>query len=1501
MIDATIGTGVNTAAGMAVATGMAGGAGQAAVGNAGVQSGFTTATPATELWKVVSGGEKNKTDRKLLEVSYDAQQIRFRLPENMTIGTRDGRIWASVNKWAIELILAAYTDVFLGGNAEKFIIGVFTSTEREKRICSIESRDGTYDTSLENLAYIYGKAIGYPRGTPGACTAIVNSARPAITKILSRSHSVPAVVTNPPPATASAVAPAEPDSTEPDAITFAETEGKDAVTRLAETARRIQGELSRTKAEITNLSKQLSERPTAEQLASAEQIGAELLSQVERLRQANTAIEARLAAQERMSETATRTLSEASRELESTRKRNTELEEAASQLKAVVGAIEKARKDIDAGAVTLNDGVATPLKAFIGSLVEFFGESSPKVQQLQRIHSEAERALEQIRGGMAALTPIAPAAPTAEVAVERPQETQQEGDAQSRWETAVKTRIAPKILEESGFDSETAEKLRPDLEELLNGALNIFIRVVNAKRHVNKEVPEVGRLLLEEWHDALNLQSITYDVRLDKIFRMGVQSSLISFAEANLPSSFHVAKLTGELRTAGAQFSLKAGDAVPANVLAAVDEFTAKLKESRTSYGTLKIDAKLRKELLQQLEGVENKLSDLRQRIERKDKYSETELSELRQAIDGLVRASCEAEKKQEPSAQERTARALPPAPAEAVSPAPPPVVSIEELRQLEQRTQTELLDTLSGIFPDRVEAICRMTGQARRSLHTIYLATGLSACKTFFDAIIELQERKPIEMVSQTLEAIDILSRFGLTEIISSINKLDLFDRIGRVHELIRAAGLLKADIALSAINKQFGPVSYQGYVLPEGSSFMVVSTDETPLTNGFEADALGADGTLYEFKSMQSWHHYTATYLGQMLAGDKSIYVDHQYVNEALHALKTFNQIRRLGRAVELGIVSGVEMHISSYRTLNPALIKFIVETIPGVRIVQYRELTTPYAKATIIVAGNKPVQPTAEPKQPPTVIRRGVDAIRAALKGATEVPVQATILVDKTSIAPATPPTATVVAPPPKPAEKPATTAKPVAPSVAPIAKPVVAEAPPPAPAPVAAPPVIEAPPAAAKEAPTPPPPGPVAPSPAPTPPPQLSLEDYLSVVDTLESTYASIPELAPEAKAEFSGFIGTLAEIKRQISELRAQANSVSANETDGWLSTHDEIEKKLESAFVISALIALRAPLPADVNGLEQYQKLAASQEAKLKALYSSLPAAKADVEAVEAALPLLWALNGFITQIEELKAQLSDSPLDPALALEIKSLYGNINALTNEDDIRAFADELTQGAEFIALELEEAAGVTPQLTIKAALARAKTDGFITIDWKDLERAAGLFIEGLPDEKLHSYAEMFTDAAFESPAYKATYLEVSSQFETWVAANRSKLEPKAEEAQKPWVNIKFSKVEGAIDSHLGGKHINWKGAIGRTKGVLNQDIDDALRDIESELDGLNDAPQDVVAVLRSDINTLRQRITAGKKPRNYFNHGTEGKFQMQDGNDLIDIVKTYLWLKGAKKA
>lgn len=1518
-----------------------------------------------EFWSRVSG------DARVLRVTEQSDEIVFELPDGMSMGEKQSGTWRTVNRFALELIFSAYIDLFLGGIPLRFTSNVFTGVKREGRKLIIRAGQAEHKLSLEGLSYLYGRTIGRQRGDNkpgevGAIHAISLAVQEASKKIIDAHRAggrAPAAQAakpaSPPPPPPSRKISQPAMSATADTTDGIARLGVSAITALFEHAKKLETLIADADVQIGRLQQELVDRPNARAVAEATARIEELNKEIELLRRQHKEVTDKLAALEIRTDTATTALGRATNELQAAMERERELSDAAERMGSIIrdatefmASARTAKAGITAGITNLEGDVAAPIRALITSLGAVFGPDTTFIKQLMGLLDAVNTGTAQMRAGIEAFvipgsTPVMPGilpqpAASAEAAKPAAAETPPSKDetVQSRWEELVRTVIAPKILAESKIETSKIETLREDLEFILNEAVTKYVSKFQGQRGSvlpEKAITELGLDLLDEWHAALDNKDINYNETRDRAFRSGLQSTLISFAEANLPRKYHVARLTGSLRSAGAELSQRlASTAAPAEVLSAIAEFETTLSGLRGNYAKLKIRKDLRDKLTGELDGVETNLRDLKSRIEGGGNYTQDELSALRQAIDKLVKASCEAEKKQESDkgrpaqsaaqAQPSTSLAAPAAPAAAA-----PELSADEMARLEKQTDTELLEALSKLYPTYVTQICGLTVAARRSLYTIYLVAGLDSSQKLVEALFELQTRRK-QIARLTLEAIDTLSQFSIRDIVDSINRLKPEDKSGRAHELIRAAVLMKAGIAITAINKMLGPVSYQGYDLPEGAGYMVPSPPDQPLTNAFEADALDADGTAYEFKSMQALHSYTQIYLTQMIDGDPSIYVNPQYAKEARHAQKLFNQIRRYGEAVQVGSISRLELHISASVQLSPKFVDFIQRTIPNVKIVQYRELDTPYSQRDLIPDSAEFHWEPAEAgtgqrfklvmdrssaglpltrgmAMPPVVGIRGLAAIRRAREGE---PVFA--------------PPAAVQAPPPPTAQAPAAapleaaptpTALPVEPAPA-----VALAAPAPAPAlEIAAsvpPPVLDLVPAGAPAAPAPAesPVEPAAPASAvletaavvapveakvPPAPAQPDKETYRSAVQDLDATRASIPDLLPQERKDFGSFVGALRKLEEQISALRSKIKDITTATEEGWSAEHAKVESRLDLAWRIGALISNRAVVSSDIPEIRTYSAIVFSRENDLRTLSAAISDAQVDGPedlqylGLEAILPKLWQVNKGLAGIEALQISLSDSPIDRSIEARISRLHRDLAILSSNEAIEGLADGLIEDVEYIIDALQTAAGIAPSIIIKSALHRAKTMELVTTtEWKDMELAGDAFVASLTEDILSRYTAVLSESSPDSPAETAALLDLSARFNKWIAANPDALKPKEVSAPRPWETVRFDSAAQLIDKFLKPKKMIW--TTPHTNGTLNADVSSMLQEFNGELDKLE--PSQDVADLRRDINALRQRITTTTKPRSYFQHGSENELR-QDGQDLIDIAKRFIWLTRRK--
>lgn len=173
--------------------------------------------------------------------------------------------------------------------------------------------------------------------------------------------------------------------------------------------------------------------------------------------------------------------------------------------------------------------------------------------------------------------------------------------------------------------------------------------------------------------------------------------------------------------------------------------------------------------------------------------------------------------------------------------------------------------------------------------------------------------------------------------------------EQIGFFHEAVRTARLLEAGIPLTAVSREFPQdVVYEGWLMSQDGLYFAPQEKKDRV----DADAVGQDGTVYELKWMNTgFGGEKGEFLDHFLTRQRFFHVDPSQQVSARVAMRLLNQVRKLGVAVQSGMIPRVEFHITSSKPLNPLVVELIQSTIPQVKIVVYPQLEAGVAEAMVV----------------------------------------------------------------------------------------------------------------------------------------------------------------------------------------------------------------------------------------------------------------------------------------------------------------------------------------------------------------------------------------------------------------------------------------------------------------------------------------------------------------------------------------------------------------------
>lgn len=261
--------------------------------------------------------------------------------------------------------------------------------------------------------------------------------------------------------------------------------------------------------------------------------------------------------------------------------------------------------------------------------------------------------------------------------------------------------------------------------------------------------------------------------------------------------------------------------------------------------------------------------------------------------------------------------------------------------------TEREELDQLPSHFPPiHTELVRALSDSAKLELNRLFRKDFVLAQR-----LVDAVYRQRVPATHNNMFIRSVAGAMGMVTIGYLRERLndDVHNEIGFLHEMVAVRRLIEAGIPISAIGKAFKvEVEYHGWVLSEDKSQIL------PIRRSdfIEADAYSKTlQAVYEVKWMNTGFNDDKAEILDLLRFRTDPIPMGRYGRSAdLIAMRLFNQVRKLGVAVQKGVISGaVEFHITSSRPLNPGVAQFIQETIPNVRIYVYSGLLSSVADAT------------------------------------------------------------------------------------------------------------------------------------------------------------------------------------------------------------------------------------------------------------------------------------------------------------------------------------------------------------------------------------------------------------------------------------------------------------------------------------------------------------------------------------------------------------------------
>lgn len=211
-------------------------------------------------------------------------------------------------------------------------------------------------------------------------------------------------------------------------------------------------------------------------------------------------------------------------------------------------------------------------------------------------------------------------------------------------------------------------------------------------------------------------------------------------------------------------------------------------------------------------------------------------------------------------------------------------------------------------------------------------------------------------------LNAIDTLSDKGeigyakLDEYLARLNRLNPdHENYGIVHELVRLASLVEAGKPIHKLGREFsGPgnagIEYDGWFYNSDRRELYLPARGRRLRHVLDADGYAqSTRTVYEVKSMLNGMNETVVELiGEMTRRSAARISVEASDHEAKYAKGFYNQIKKLGAAVQSGVILNVELHLTTTDDLPDTLINFIQRTIPNVKIFIYDSMFSSFEEA-------------------------------------------------------------------------------------------------------------------------------------------------------------------------------------------------------------------------------------------------------------------------------------------------------------------------------------------------------------------------------------------------------------------------------------------------------------------------------------------------------------------------------------------------------------------------